>query len=138
MPPKKLQAPSSKSQGSTKHQAPGAIAHDNIGIWNLELLWSLELGIWSFPRRYGVAAGLGLLKSNFTSGAFSAPAAAVKNGRGLKPNILFNMLVGNRSRAVLYSWTAVLKLFRSTEIRFSVPSSWAWRFWNASVARSCG
>src|SRR5213595_3434344 len=90
---------------------------------------SLELGIWSFPS-YGVAAGdaAGVLPNvgKFTLGAFSAPVVAVKNGRGLKPNILFNMLVGKRSSAVLYSCTAVLKLFRSTEMRFSVPSSWTW------------
>src|SRR2546423_3439718 len=45
---------------------------------------------------YGVEAGevagagvvAGLLKSNFTSRAFSAPAAAVKNGGGLNSKIL--------------------------------------------------
>src|SRR4051812_43348532 len=103
---------------------------------------SLGLGAWDLELPfYGVAVGAGGVVPNVgkvTVGAFSAPAAAVKNGRGLKPNILFNMLVGNRSRAVLYSWTAALKLFRSTEIRFSVPSSCACKFWNASVALSCG
>ncbi len=73
-----------------------------------------------------VAAGE-LPKLKFTAGAFSEPAWAVKNGRGWKLNILFSMFVGNCPRAVLYSCTAALKLLRSTEILFSVPSSCAWR-----------
>src|SRR5216684_3111112 len=36
--PEKSQAPNSKPGGMT------------FGAWNLELLWSLELGIWSFHR----------------------------------------------------------------------------------------
>ena len=46
----------------------------------------------------------------------------------LKPNILFNMFVGKLRNAMLYSCTAALKLSRSTEIRFSVPSSCACKF----------
>src|SRR5947207_15802303 len=38
----KHQAPSSKETPSSKHRAPG------LGAWDLELLWSLVLGVWSF------------------------------------------------------------------------------------------
>src|SRR5437870_11756654 len=79
--------------------------------------------------RYGVAAGeaggAGEPKLKFTVGAFSAPCWAAKNGRGANPNIPVIVLVGKRRTAVLKSCTAPLKLLRSTEIRFSVPSSCA-------------
>src|SRR5258708_620506 len=73
----------------------------------------------------GEAAGAGEPKLNCTFGAFSAPGWAAKNGRGENPNIPAIMLVGKRRTAVLKSCTAPLKLFLSTEIRFSVPSSCA-------------
>jgi hypothetical protein len=44
---KKLQAPSSKLQKNPKLQAPKD-AGMRFGAWDLELLWSLELGAWSF------------------------------------------------------------------------------------------
>src|SRR5205085_5760649 len=75
----------------------------------------------------GEAAGAGEPKLKFTVGAFSAPGWAAKNGRGANPNIPAIRLVGKRRTAVLYSCTTVLNLFRSTAIRFSVPSSCAWR-----------
>src|SRR6185369_16663951 len=56
-PSSKLQAPSSKLQRSSKAQAPnpgasdgGAIRRRRVEVWGLELLWSLELGIWSFSE----------------------------------------------------------------------------------------
>jgi hypothetical protein len=45
----KLQIPSSKLQGSTKHQAPRATWHSRLGAWSLELPWDLEIEPWSFP-----------------------------------------------------------------------------------------
>src|SRR5882724_2121659 len=50
---KPSEAPSTKLQAPRKHQAPStkqqvAIAIRTFGAWNLELLWSLELGAWSF------------------------------------------------------------------------------------------
>src|SRR5436189_2281988 len=80
----------------------------------------------------GEAAGAGEPKLKFTVGAFSAPCCAAKKGRDENPNIPAIMFVGKRRTAVLKSWTAPLKLFRSTEIRFSVPSSCACsprKFW---------
>src|SRR5258708_5792828 len=80
----------------------------------------------------GEAAGAGEPKLKFTVGARSAPACALKNGRAENPNMPATVLVGKRRTAVLKSWTAPLKLFRSTEIRFSVPSSCACsprKFW---------
>jgi hypothetical protein len=65
-------------------------------------------------KNYGVGAavaagaGAGLPKLKFTVGAFSEPVSAWKNARGLNPNILFNMLVGNLSNAVFKSCTALL------------------------------
>jgi hypothetical protein len=52
---KKLQAPSSKHQRNSKHQAPNEAARSPFGAWHLELLWSLELGAWSFERAFGIA-----------------------------------------------------------------------------------
>src|SRR5262249_2149651 len=73
----------------------------------------------------GEAAGAGEPKLKFTVGARSAPACAWKNGRCENPNIPAIKFVGKRRTATLNSCTPPLKLFRSTEIRFSVPSSWA-------------
>src|SRR5260370_28299221 len=48
---------------STKHQDPSSREIPNIktqagiGIWNLELLWCLELGAWSFLMRLGTVIG---------------------------------------------------------------------------------
>jgi hypothetical protein len=44
----KLQVPSSKCQRSTKRQT-SMEARGGVEVCDLELLWSLELGIWSFP-----------------------------------------------------------------------------------------
>src|SRR3954465_10779495 len=43
----KLQTPSSKLQGTSKHQAPNTTRKGDFGIWSLVFLWSLELGVWS-------------------------------------------------------------------------------------------
>ena len=80
----------------------------------------------------GDAAGAGVPKLKFTAGGRSAPGCEAKNGRDENPNIPAIMFVGNRRTAVLKSCTAELKLFRSTEILFSVPSSCACnprKFW---------
>src|SRR5207249_3043611 len=49
----KLQAPSSREAPNPKPQHASAHASGSVrmrfGIWSLVLLWSLELGIWSFP-----------------------------------------------------------------------------------------
>src|SRR5207248_6269305 len=104
---------------------------------------TLRLGLRA--KVYGVAAavaagdaGAGLPKLKFTAGGFSAPAWASKNGRGWKPNIPANRFVGKVRTATLYSCTALLKFPRSTEIRFSVPSNCACKFWKFCVARSSG
>jgi hypothetical protein len=44
----KHQPPSSNLQRSTKHQAPSGGMSASFDVWNLKLLWSLELGIWRF------------------------------------------------------------------------------------------
>jgi hypothetical protein len=48
----KLQAPTSNIQRSSKLQAPinerGDLRSVGFGVWNLEFLWSLELGAWNF------------------------------------------------------------------------------------------
>src|SRR5919201_3097143 len=80
----------------------------------------------------GETAGGGEPKLNCTAGGRSAPAVAVKKGRDEKPNMPAIMLVGKLRTAVLYVCTALLKLPRSTEMRFSVPSSCACKlrkFW---------
>jgi microcompartment protein CcmK/EutM len=52
----KLQAPSSREAPSAKLQATAL--RFRIGVWNLEFLWSLELGIWSFCKmRMGTVIG---------------------------------------------------------------------------------
>src|SRR5437016_4894938 len=43
----KLQAPSSKLQRNSKHQAPN-ICRSSIEVWNLKFLWMLAVGCWSF------------------------------------------------------------------------------------------
>jgi hypothetical protein len=50
--PRKHQAPSSKLQRSIKHQTliPNLRAFE-IGLWNLELLWCLDVGAWSFVSK---------------------------------------------------------------------------------------
>jgi hypothetical protein len=44
----KLQAQSSKPQGSSKLQASNGVRAIGRGIWSLGLPWSLELEVWSF------------------------------------------------------------------------------------------
>jgi hypothetical protein len=43
----KLQAPTSNIQRNTKLQTPIGVRGD-FGAWDLEVLWSLELGAWNF------------------------------------------------------------------------------------------
>ena len=53
--PSKHQAPSSKLQRKTKHQAPSPLWADQRGLfgsWNLKFPWSLELGAWSFRQAF--------------------------------------------------------------------------------------
>src|ERR1700730_13713221 len=49
----------------------------------------------------GEVAGAGVPKLKFTTGAFSAPGCAAKNGRGAKPNIPAIKFVGKLRTAVL-------------------------------------
>src|SRR6185295_11505031 len=62
-----------------------------------------------------------------TLGASDAPCVAVKYGFSLNPSIPDMIRVGKLFTATLYSPTASLNRRRSTEIRFSVPASSAWR-----------
>src|SRR6266446_310690 len=81
-----------------------------------------------------VAAGAGAGELKFTDGGFSAPGCALKNSFVPKPNARAIKFVGKLLVATLYSCTALMKLPRSTEIRFSVPSNCACRlkkFWLA-------
>src|SRR5438067_280308 len=56
----KLQIPSSKHQRSSKSQHPKAKdGRCVLGAWRLKILWSLELGIWSFARSAAPAPGGG-------------------------------------------------------------------------------
>src|SRR5947207_1515268 len=48
IPESKHQNPSSKHKRNPKFQAPNRGPRFELGIWSLELLWCLELGIWSF------------------------------------------------------------------------------------------
>ena len=73
----KSQAPSSKLQINLKLQAPNGLAGQptqarHLGAWSLELLWNLELGIWSFPR---LVALLALIATN----ASAAPALQTRH-----------------------------------------------------------
>jgi hypothetical protein len=43
----KLQAPTSNIQRSTKPKAPNGVC-GGLDVWNLDVLWSLELGAWNF------------------------------------------------------------------------------------------
>jgi hypothetical protein len=43
----KLQVPTSNIQRSPKPQAPNG-GRCGFDVWNLDVLWSLELGIWNF------------------------------------------------------------------------------------------
>jgi hypothetical protein len=43
----KHQAPTTNIQRSSKPQAPSG-GHGGFDVWNLDVLWSLELGIWNF------------------------------------------------------------------------------------------
>jgi hypothetical protein len=42
-----IQAPSSKRQRNSKHQASLTSVRERIGAFDLVLLWNLELGVWS-------------------------------------------------------------------------------------------
>jgi hypothetical protein len=46
----KLQIPSSKFQRNSRLQISSEPGRAAIGIWNLKLLWNLELGTWSFSK----------------------------------------------------------------------------------------
>src|SRR5690242_16130204 len=52
----KIQAPSSREIPNTKLQC-GRVPTRDFGIWNLELLWCLDLGAWSFVMRLGTVIG---------------------------------------------------------------------------------
>src|SRR5712692_11548809 len=118
----KLQMPNPKEIPSTKFQERfRTTALGGFEIWDFFGTWSLGFGAYGVA----VAAGAGAPKLKFTVGAFSAPCWAAKNGRDANPNIPAIVFVGKRRTAVLKSCTAPLKLFLSTEIRFSVPSSCA-------------
>src|ERR1043166_60793 len=58
----KSQIPSSKEIPSFKHQT----AHGEIGIWSLELLWDLELGIWDFDLHAAFFSSAAYLADNVT------------------------------------------------------------------------
>jgi outer membrane lipoprotein-sorting protein len=48
---KKMKAPNSKHQAPEKHQPPNSRNHGHqVVAWDLKLLWSLVLGIWSFVQ----------------------------------------------------------------------------------------
>jgi carbon dioxide concentrating mechanism protein CcmL len=51
----KLEDPSSRETPKTKLKSE--FADLELGIWNLELLWCLELGAWSFVMRLGTVIG---------------------------------------------------------------------------------
>src|SRR5258708_3054828 len=74
--------------------------------------------IYGEPVAAGDGAGDPKL-GKFTVGALSAPCCDAKNGFDENPNIPAIVFVGNRRTAVLKFCTAVLKLFRSTAMRFS-------------------
>jgi hypothetical protein len=44
----KSQTPSTKPQISTNDQNPNDPNKDVFGIWELEFVWSLDIGIWNF------------------------------------------------------------------------------------------
>src|SRR5574344_1347110 len=79
------------------------------GLYNLVLLFSGE----EFPR----------IHQNSTFGATSEPLAALKYPVFSKSNIVDIMLRGNCRMYWLYPCAALLNFWRSTVIRFSVPSS---------------
>src|SRR5437762_7008189 len=48
IPELKHRKPSSKHRRNPKFQAPNSGPRFALGTWSLQLLWSLELGVWSF------------------------------------------------------------------------------------------
>src|ERR1700751_2539732 len=72
--------------------------------------------------RIGHLVGEGLKDGNDTLGAASAPAAAWKKGFSLKPKMPAYKAVGKLLTWTLYVCAALLKSWRATAIRFSVPS----------------
>src|SRR6185503_15638477 len=52
-------APSSKLQDPEKHQAPSSNPNARaFGVWNLELLWILELGAWCLFGIWNLGFGI--------------------------------------------------------------------------------
>src|SRR5262249_37283114 len=99
-------------------------ATPQLGVFAAVVLtWSSEQ-----PKSpHGDVAGAGVPKLNCTGGGFSAPGCAAKNGLGGKPSMPAIKFVGKPGTATLCFCTVWLKLPRSTEIRFSVPSNCACR-----------
>ena len=75
----KLQAPSCKLQRRSKLQTLGwATAPGRFGTCDLELLWSLELGAWSFFSRASLIAAMLLFSSSFLAmGSASADGSFI-------------------------------------------------------------
>jgi carbon dioxide concentrating mechanism protein CcmL len=48
---------STKRQDPSSRETPNPNTQKGVGIWNLELLWCLELGDWSFLMRLGTVIG---------------------------------------------------------------------------------
>src|SRR5207245_4424610 len=58
----KLQTPRSREAPNIKHQpVRDTGSFDAIGVWNLDLPWSLDLGPWSFLRRLATSKALIIL-----------------------------------------------------------------------------
>jgi hypothetical protein len=79
----KHQHPSSREFSNTKHQSCAARLFE---VWSLELLWMLELGIWSFSSRWPCPekAGGGTTRESIVSMLGTDPNGAYLSSGGKK------------------------------------------------------
>src|SRR6185503_2951122 len=85
-------APTSKLQAPEKHQKPSSNSGTRdwppIDVWKLELLWSLELGAWSFHSKNAVsglvACAVSEISPNPISYAARPASTAILNAMAMR------------------------------------------------------
>ena len=113
---------------------PAPTARLRITLWRRSSRWRRHGALIQIPGRRRRRAKIKLHRRRFLRSGLRGE----KRFRLKSKHLVQHVRRGMCCSAVLYCCTALLKLFRSTEMRFSVPSSCACKFWKHSVARSCG
>ena len=114
----KHQVPSSRETPSPKAQAPKSPwppVRFRVGAWTLELIWSLELGAWSFAARHSSPRGAG--SHGFTRPTPQRPTCGMGTSQ--------NRCRGPRHPTALAQSGLITKALRDPR-RLGTPDASAW------------